>query len=745
MDPSPAQRPAETSDVSGSADDSATAEPGLFIDLGCGLAKTEGFIGVDRFALPGVDVVCDLDSAFPFPDDSASYIIASHSLEHVADLAHVLAEIYRICRDRAIVTMVAPYHATSLNEANPYHKQVFNEHTARFFTNAFSIPTIAAVEFEFPHAKEWGAIESDHSAHRIDIRPLRQEFFYFPAFRGLPEGARRVLRQHLANVCDQMLLHAVVVKSPISDDELRQLASSTDFVETAALKARRELEATPAEPGNIFAELFPLRDAVGELHGSFHHLRSRLDNLEGQMVALHTHAESQTGKLQSGIAELSQAVADLRSRVAGGDLQAAISVLEGQVGGLTSRLAAGEARAENLAFRMGGVDARSERQEAQTDKLRSKTADMRKRVAALEAEAAERGSQAGKAERELRARVEDLAASMAEFAYRASMLEEQSAAIASRVDDVHQRSGDIDVRTELLEQDALVLNGYGAALEGRLEARLTEFNAALQRIDEWAGVVESRVGTNGAAWVDVQSHLQMSREQVAGLQGRLEAGDAEVSQLRAVIADLSQQMEDLREDQERTGIRKGRARDSGRFQRVKEVARTAMRRGDLAPLVAPNFRALLEASLLSNSIDRRHRLALSPVLGRGSLLAYELPMQEGTLLGVEIALSLAKITSTQQMDLAYDLFDAERNMIVFAGSRRINALTVAAPVILACSPVAIARPSRMFLRLAGSAELGRSQARVYEWQRVRWRTAGPRIERQLFGRMLRPTAAAPTA
>src|SRR5689334_18726276 len=51
------------------------------IDLGCGLSKTEGFIGFDRFQLPGVDIVCDLDKGIPLADNSVEYVLASHFLE----------------------------------------------------------------------------------------------------------------------------------------------------------------------------------------------------------------------------------------------------------------------------------------------------------------------------------------------------------------------------------------------------------------------------------------------------------------------------------------------------------------------------------------------------------------------------------------------------------------------------------------------------------------------------------------
>ena len=35
------------------------------IDLGCGYRKAEGYLGIDRFHLPEVDIVADLDNGIP--------------------------------------------------------------------------------------------------------------------------------------------------------------------------------------------------------------------------------------------------------------------------------------------------------------------------------------------------------------------------------------------------------------------------------------------------------------------------------------------------------------------------------------------------------------------------------------------------------------------------------------------------------------------------------------------------------
>ena len=62
------------------------------LDIGCGVNKVEGSIGVDVVKMPGVDVVHDLSLIpWPFEDDEFSTVIANHFLEHCTDIVSVLA------------------------------------------------------------------------------------------------------------------------------------------------------------------------------------------------------------------------------------------------------------------------------------------------------------------------------------------------------------------------------------------------------------------------------------------------------------------------------------------------------------------------------------------------------------------------------------------------------------------------------------------------------------------------------
>lgn len=208
------------------------------LDLGCGRAKVPGFIGVDRFALPGVAVLADLNARLPFANDSVDLVYASHSLEHVRDLGRTIREIHRICKHGAQLCIVAPYYAQGLNLANPYHLHAFNEHTPRFWT-ASPLTLIEPAEYCHPHASAWGLLESDNSTPDIDIRCVRMEFFYFREYRELPKHEQRRRRKHEQDVCDQLVYHLLVLKRVVSDEEFLQMARDMELFESPYVTVRR--------------------------------------------------------------------------------------------------------------------------------------------------------------------------------------------------------------------------------------------------------------------------------------------------------------------------------------------------------------------------------------------------------------------------------------------------------------------------------------------------------------------------
>jgi predicted SAM-dependent methyltransferase len=96
------------------------------LDIGCGISKRKGFIGVDKIALPGVDIVHDLDVfPYPFDDDEVTFIWMNHVLEHLMYPVKTIEEIYRICKIGARVVITTPYFRSYLATVDPTHKSFF--------------------------------------------------------------------------------------------------------------------------------------------------------------------------------------------------------------------------------------------------------------------------------------------------------------------------------------------------------------------------------------------------------------------------------------------------------------------------------------------------------------------------------------------------------------------------------------------------------------------------------------------
>lgn len=109
--------------------ESAVRRPmaGRVLDVGCGGSKEPGAVGVDRLALPGVDIVHDLDVfPYPFDDDSFDRIEMKHVIEHLDDPLRAMVELHRIGRDGAIVHIMTPHYSCCDYYTDPTHKHPFS-------------------------------------------------------------------------------------------------------------------------------------------------------------------------------------------------------------------------------------------------------------------------------------------------------------------------------------------------------------------------------------------------------------------------------------------------------------------------------------------------------------------------------------------------------------------------------------------------------------------------------------------
>ncbi|OKQ00289.1 hypothetical protein [Paenibacillus sp. P46E] len=202
------------------------------IDIGCGSGKESGYLGIGREGCPGVDIVCNINTGIPLPDNTAEFVMASRVLPYVDNLFAVMAEIYRISTHKAVICILAPYAHSFPHISNPLFKQKFDEYTPRHLTGSFFQPSSGAVSPEIP--------DYPVPAPPFDYRLLRMELFYQYPFDDILYEAEEleILKTLQSNVVHEIMYHFAVIKKPITAEELEDMSRKA-YPEPRALLARR--------------------------------------------------------------------------------------------------------------------------------------------------------------------------------------------------------------------------------------------------------------------------------------------------------------------------------------------------------------------------------------------------------------------------------------------------------------------------------------------------------------------------
>ena len=111
---------------------------GIKLDLGCGECKQEGFVGMDRRKIAGVDIIHDLEKfPWPLPDESCSVIMASHILEHIEPhnglFIDVMNEAWRVIKPGGKFVIASPYANSPAFFQDPTHCNMLTEVTWEYF------------------------------------------------------------------------------------------------------------------------------------------------------------------------------------------------------------------------------------------------------------------------------------------------------------------------------------------------------------------------------------------------------------------------------------------------------------------------------------------------------------------------------------------------------------------------------------------------------------------------------------
>jgi hypothetical protein len=144
------------------------------LDLGCGLNKRPGFVGVDAIGFAGVDVVCDLTGPWPWADSSVSEVYCAHFLEHLTNFegkwerVHFFNELYRVLKPyrgengrhvEGFCSLVIPHWCSTRYYGDPTHREPFSEFGFYYLKREWRLGDGKNVPPNAPHA------DASHSPH----------------------------------------------------------------------------------------------------------------------------------------------------------------------------------------------------------------------------------------------------------------------------------------------------------------------------------------------------------------------------------------------------------------------------------------------------------------------------------------------------------------------------------------------------------------------------------------------------
>jgi SAM-dependent methyltransferase len=109
-----------------------TAKP--ILDVGCGVNKYPGAIGLDRNGRTRADIIADLDH-FPYPirDGVFREVRAIHVIEHVADVIRTIEEFHRVLAHGGRAVIVTPHYTDFSSFCDPTHRWHLNSFSLRYF------------------------------------------------------------------------------------------------------------------------------------------------------------------------------------------------------------------------------------------------------------------------------------------------------------------------------------------------------------------------------------------------------------------------------------------------------------------------------------------------------------------------------------------------------------------------------------------------------------------------------------
>lgn len=108
------------------------------LDVGCGLSKIEGAVGLDNNPMVEPDVLHDIEVIpYPFNDNEFDIIHCSQVLEHTRDIIPIMKELHRIGKPGSILQICVPHFSGKTAYMDPSHRCFFAWLSFTYFTRDY--------------------------------------------------------------------------------------------------------------------------------------------------------------------------------------------------------------------------------------------------------------------------------------------------------------------------------------------------------------------------------------------------------------------------------------------------------------------------------------------------------------------------------------------------------------------------------------------------------------------------------
>ncbi len=118
------------------------------LDIGCGMKKRPGAIGIDINPATGADVVHNLNVfPYPFADNEFDEVNCDSILEHLEDFFRVMEGIHRITVRDGIVYVKVPYYTSFDAFTDPTHRHFFTSRSFDYFREDYAYNYYSTARF----------------------------------------------------------------------------------------------------------------------------------------------------------------------------------------------------------------------------------------------------------------------------------------------------------------------------------------------------------------------------------------------------------------------------------------------------------------------------------------------------------------------------------------------------------------------------------------------------------------------